>query len=132
MNESGFWQSLRKKIAGRIYTFKINDRRTAGIPDFWASGSEQDMWVETKYLQKLPKQVPIDCRSLLSERQKQWLVARHKEGRKVAVLLGSPQGSRLFLELTWQRPITTEDFLFGAMTTKEMADWIVTICGETS
>lgn len=128
MTENGFWASLRKKIAGRLYAYKVNDRITAGIPDVWLSGEAGDLWMELKYDNKLPVRVPIDPKDTnryLSLRQQDWLQSRYAEGRNVCVVIGSPEGHVVFPGVSWMYPITREEFDQKAVTTAELADRLV-------
>ncbi len=129
MIETGFWQSLRKKLVPRVYALKLNVNFIGGIPDVWLSGMEQDLWMENKYLQSVPTMlVPED---LLTTLQSSWLEERYAEGRHVGVLIGSSEG-HVFLEgLSWKGcTISKMDFLSRALTTKEQANQLVELLGE--
>lgn len=128
MTETTFWQSLRKKLVPRIYALKLNLRFTAGVPDCWLSGSEQDLWLELKYVQQLPP--IVDCTKLLTTLQQEWLRQRHEEGRWVAALIGSPDGHLYFPGLSWQSPVSREKFLQSAKKTNEIAEDLIEIVGE--
>jgi hypothetical protein len=120
MTENTFWQALRKKLVPRVYALKINLRFVAGVPDVWLSGTEQDLWMENKYLQKLPPVVNVE--SLLSELQKNWLIKRHEEGRFVGVLY--------FHGLSWQSQVSREKWIQSSKTTKEIAEELIDLLGE--
>lgn len=129
MNESGFWQSLRKKLVPRVYALKLNLNFVQGVPDAWLSGSEQDLWMENKYLKSLP--AVIQPEKLLTTLQSQWLEERYLEGRHVGVLIGSSEG-HVFLEgLSWKgSTISKGDFLERAVSTKDIANRLVELLGE--
>jgi hypothetical protein len=128
MTENTFWQALRKKLVPRVYALKLNLRFAAGVPDAWLSGSEQDLWLENKYLQKLPPVVNVE--SLLSELQKNWLIKRHEEGRFVGVLVGSSDGHLYFHGLSWQSQVSREKWIQSSKTTKEIAEELIDLLGE--
>ncbi len=128
MTENGFWQSLRKKLIPRIYALKLNLRFAAGIPDCWLSGQERDLWLELKYMKTVPPS--IDPTKLLSALQQLWLISRHQEGRRVAVLIGSPDGHFIFHGLSWQQPISRGTFTMTAKKTAEIAHDLVDYLGE--
>lgn len=133
MNESDYWQSLKKKIAGRIYTWKINAAYAKGIPDWWASGSTQDLWVENKRVASAlppPSLDLTDPKKYLSLHQQDWLRRRYKEGRDVGVICFSQQGHLWLPGLTWEEPISRLQYLERAISMAELADEIVEICGE--
>jgi len=128
MNETGFWQSLRKHLVPRVYALKLNLNFVGGVPDVWLSGSEQDLWMENKYLKTLPP--IVDMTKLLTTFQQSWLVDRYEEGRWVGALCGSSDGHLFFPGLSWQSTISRENFLQRAMTTKEIANHLIEILGE--
>ena len=85
-----------------------------GTPDCWYSlKGHPDIWVEFKYLKSLPvRGRDVGC----SELQKRWLIGRREEGRKVFVLVATPEGAVLypvaFLETTgWK--CYSQDFECG-------------------
>ncbi len=127
MNESGFWQSLRKHLVPRVYALKLNVNFIGGIPDVWLSGSEQDLWMENKYLQKLPP--IIDATKLLTTLQQSWLEERYNEGRQVGVLIGSSEGHVFLPGLLWQDSLSRLSFLSRAKSTKNMANQLVELLG---
>ena len=121
--EHHFWRGLKTKIAQRVYAYKVNDRLTAGIPDVWFSGDARDMWAELKYEKRLPP--TIDPRKYLSALQQNWLRARHRQGRRVAAVIGSPAGHVVFPGVAWETPVSRDDFVAQALTTQELADHFV-------
>lgn len=133
--ESEYWSKLKKAIAGRIYTWKINASFAAGIPDWWGSGTEQDLWVENKRVkvnaQGLPPAVLdlTDHTKYLTVRQQKWLEGRYNEGRHVGVIVFSGIGHLWLPGLEWQQPVSRLHFLDSVKTMKELADEMVEICG---
>jgi hypothetical protein len=78
-----------------VYYEKMNNPYRGGTPDVWYSGALGDLWVEYKYLPKVPKRGMIV--PALSELQKRWIYGRRKEGRRVHVIVGCSQGGVWFL-----------------------------------
>lgn len=115
-----------------VYSWKISDRFTAGVPDSYYSGREPggvDLWVEAKFYNKLPKTIDLigGKHPKISKLQQQWLEDRHNEGRRVAVVVGSPHGSVVFPALEWQTPLSREEFLRRAAEMRyprHVAEWI--------
>lgn len=129
MNESGFWQSLRKKLVPRVYALKLNANFVGGVPDVWLSGSHEDLWMENKYLKSLPP--VIQPEALLTTLQSLWLEERYSEGRSVAVLIGSSEGHVFLDGLSWKGlTISKVDFLSQVKSTKEMAEYLIERLGE--
>jgi hypothetical protein len=127
MTENNFWKSLRKKLVPRVYALKLNVRYVAGIPDCWLSGKETDLWLELKYLKKVPP--IVDPTKLLSTLQKAWLMSRHQEGRRVGVLIGSPDGHVYYPGLSWESSVSRGSFISQTMTTTEVANLLVDMLG---
>lgn len=127
MNESGFWQSLRKHLVPRVYALKLNLNFVQGVPDVWLSGSEQDLWIENKYLKTLPP--IVDATKLLTVLQQLWLEERYNEGRRVGVLLGSSEGHVFLPGLSWKKSLSRLSFLDQAVSTKVMANQLVELLG---
>lgn len=133
--ESDYWQKLRKKLKGRIYTWKINASYVKGVPDCWLSGSLQDLWVENKRVatDSPPPVLDLtDHKKYLSVLQQKWLEDRYEEGRHVAVVVFSKVGHVLLLGTAWKNPISRLSFLESAVSMDELADQLVEIVGERS
>lgn len=124
MTEASFTRSVHDKLPPFVYAWKISDRFTSGIPDAYYSATNGDLWIEYKYVKKLPKK---HVRPKLSELQKLWLDARLNEGRNVAVVVGSPQGHVIFVNGEWNSS-KEPDTLF---TTKQIAQWITNLITNT-
>jgi len=94
-----------------------------GIPDCYYSGSGGDIWLEMKWLSKVPKRKSTALNINLSELQKKWLIGRHNEGRNVGVILGTSQGCLIMPGLDWQDEFTIENLTSSR---KDVAQWIET------
>jgi hypothetical protein len=100
----------------------MNNPYRGGTADWWYSGYVRDLWIEYKYVQKLPKSVPIVLN--LSALQKLWLRDRYKEGRNIMVILGHPNGGVILQDLNWEEPLTTEQVLANTLDRKALANFI--------
>jgi hypothetical protein len=126
MNESGYTRKIGKLLRSGVYTWKISDRFTAGIPDAYYSGAVSDIWVEYKFIPKPPK--TTKQRPALSAMQEKWLRERMEEGRNVAVIVGL--GTRNGIILTGRKIFEPID-LSTAISCQEIADWISEFtCGQ--
>jgi len=107
--ENTFIASVHRLLPVAVYRQKNHNPYNSGIPDCWYSGDRNDLWVEYKFVE-LPKRadtlVPIN----LSELQKRWIECRHAEGRRVGVIVGCKEGGVWFPGVTWNRPISKDDF----------------------
>jgi len=134
MTESNYWTKLRTLLTNRVYAWKIATSYVKGIPDWWGSGSLLDLWVENKRIQgdgNPPAMLDLtDEKKYLTAHQKLWLCGRHKEGRRVGVIVFSKVGHLYLPGLAFQNPISKLEFLDKAMSNKELADLLVNILGE--
>lgn len=120
--ESVFLNSVRSKLPKTVYCMKTNNPFIAGIPDLWVSGNKADLWAEGKWMKKLPTVLNLRTgkKPMLSVLQQEWLRERHREGRHVAVIVGSPDGCVVMDGIEWDKPCATNK----KITRQELADWI--------
>ena len=134
MTENNYWAAFRKYLVPRVYAWKIAASYVKGIPDWWGSGSLQDLWVENKRIVangEPPAMLDLtDEKKYLSAHQKLWLRRRHKEGRHVGVIVFSKVGHIYLHGLEWEKPISKLDFLERAMPYKDLAEKLINILGE--
>lgn len=134
MTETKYWNSFRKYLVPRVYAWKINASYVKGIPDWWGSGANQDLWVENKRIANNGEPPLVldltDRTKYLSLHQQQWLERRHNEGRHTGVLVFSKRGHIFLPGLGWQKPVSRLDFLAMCMPYKDMADRLINILGE--
>lgn len=91
----------------------------------WYSGCAGDLWVEYKYIRKLPVHTAVRIYDLLSAQQMRWLNDRFAEGRHVAVVLGSPLGAWIFEDNAWQTlDVTRQQIVARRLDQKAVADYI--------
>lgn len=127
MNEHGFVRAVHsylKKHFPNIYIWKINDNFAGGVPDAWYCASQNDLWVEYKYI-TCPKRdtTLIDCRDHLSALQQDWLTKRHSQNISVATIIGSNEGIFMFPGVNWLKPIKAKDLKNG-LKPKNVSLWI--------
>jgi hypothetical protein len=127
MTEHTYIRSIHRLLhirAPEIYVWKINDNYQGGVADAYYS-SKRDMWIEYKYMKALPKRpnTPLDLG--LSALQQDWLADRHNQGRRIAVIIGSPNCNIVLPALEWRRTITCADFLSSSVDKRAVVDYIV-------
>jgi hypothetical protein len=125
---SGPENRLIKAIHGRLpkemHAEKMHNPYRGGTADCWYSGSASDLWVEYKYINKVP--VKARVKPNLSELQKIWLKGRYGEGRRVFVAVGCPEGVALLQNpKDWEEGVPAKTFKGLIMTRNDFADWIV-------
>jgi hypothetical protein len=69
--ESKFLQKINKQVTG--YKVKLNVQFNNGIPDCYYSGNVGDLWVEYKWVPKLPVRDSTEVKIDLSPAQLLWL-----------------------------------------------------------
>lgn len=128
--ETNFGNALRLAVqeGGDVYSMKNNNEYITGIPDVWFSGNGGDLWVELKFVPKLPVKVPLRPGELLSPMQKEWLKDRYHEGRNVAVIIGCKRQRHLegiiLTDLKWEEDIPPQQIEALIASKSELAQWI--------
>jgi len=122
--ESTFIASVHRKITGpRPWIEKNHNAYRGGTPDVFYSGDEGCMWVEYKWLDKIPLKALI--LPALSPLQRDWLAGRKREGRFVAVVVGCPEGGVIYITpKTWNAPLTPAQFRKRLLHRTQIAIWI--------
>ena len=68
--ETTFIASVHKHLPKDLYRLKNNNPFAGGIADVWYSGMKADLWVEYKFVARVPK---TGLAADLGELQKVWL-----------------------------------------------------------
>ncbi len=98
---------------------KMHNDYRGGTADDWYSGKLDDVWIEYKWVAKLPKRVALKPK--LEPLQEVWLRDRYVEGRNVYVIVGCPDGGVLFRSpKEWILGLTD----YEIMTRGDIALWI--------
>ena len=111
----------RKKYGIELHYEKMCNPFRGGTADSWYSGNFGDLWVEYKYLERLPLRARVAPQKLLSPLQLDWLGGRYDEGRNVAVVIGCPEGGVVLLDRAWERDIQT----FRPVSLPDLVNWIL-------
>ena len=130
--ETTYYQSIHRLLSREIHREKMCNPFLAGTPDVWYSAPATDMWVEYKWIPKIPRSNAIAVG--LTPRQTFWLDARLSEGRNVAVILGSPDGAVIYTGGAWHASLNTQQVASILRTRHEVAAFIteVTCAGNIS
>lgn len=122
--EATYTSDIKKKLGAGVYALKLCLPYTAGVADSWYDGPARDLWVEYKFMNPLPKTIDLvgGKDPVLTKLQQDFLKARYENGRNVAVIVGSKSGGVMFPGLSWQTPITRDEFLARAQTKPEVAN----------
>ena len=123
--ETTFSKGVLSHLPRSVYHMKNNNPYLGGVPDLWFSGSSADLWVEVKYLPRVPWRDSVVPTELLSKLQAQWLERRHREGRQVAAIIGSPDRGVVLPGITWQDEISATSFVARMQSRPALAQWII-------
>lgn len=126
--ENQFIKSINKYLP-RTYAEKMNNPYRSGTADVWYSGDRGDLWVEYKFIERIPRSLEIFPD--LTPRQRRWLNNRFDEGRNVAVVLGTPTGGVIYRNKEWLRPLDSETLKGMLLPRDEIARWIHSQVGQS-
>lgn len=126
--ESNFRLKVEKKLPPTLHREKNANPFRGGTADCWYSGDKADLWVEYKFLPRVPQRGSVTCERLgLSPLQLQWLRGRYTEGRNVAVVVGTPAGGVIMCDLAWEKTHTVEGFQKKIVPVEDISQWIIQI-----
>ena len=132
MNEHSFVKSVHRKLPVDLYKWKIHDSYTNGVPDAMYAGNKAILFIEYKYVPKLPSKKDTVVKLGLSGLQIQWLNNFVDLGHNVAVVVGTEGKNVLIMEdKTWNTPPSKENFLKNAIKTPDLQDYILNVCTGT-
>lgn len=117
------------RLLPKSYAEKMNNPWRAGTADVWYSGDRGDLWVEYKFIERIPRSVEI--LPDLTPRQKRWCNNRFDEGRNVAVVLGTPTGGVIYRNKEWMRPLDHITLAGLVVPKDEIARWIFSQVGAS-
>jgi hypothetical protein len=103
---------------------------SSGTPDVWYSGTKADLWVEYKFLPRVPQTAivkPSDPKTMLSVLQRNWINLRYEEGRAVAVIIGCPDGGVILRDQEWERDYNPQAFRDRLLPRRAVAQWITEV-----
>lgn len=136
MNEHGFVRKVHKKLreAKRLRKiWKINDNFQGGVPDAYYLAEKDDLWIEYKYLPKLPKRSTTLIVPDLSELQHRWLRDEQECGNNAWVVMGHPEGVWVTSDLgRCRHGIDKSTFVDESLTVQGLVDLILYTCAEGS
>jgi hypothetical protein len=126
--ENRFIGSVHRYLPS-TYAEKMNNPWRAGTADVWYSGDRGDLWIEYKFIERIPRSAEI--LPDLTPRQKRWLNNRFDEGRNVAVVLGTPTGGVIYRNKEWMRPLDHVTLSGLIVPRDEIARWIFSQVGAS-
>ena len=128
--ENTFIASIHKKFSGgKPYFEKMYNPLRSGTPDVYYSGDAGQLWIEYKFLPRIPRSAEI--LPDLTPRQSRWLNDRFVEGRNVAVVLGTPDGGVIYRNQEWDSPLSSTELAARLVSREEVARWIISQVGAS-
>lgn len=127
--EAKYKAKIHRKLPEYVYHQGMYTPFSAGTPDHWYSGVEADLWIEYKWQEQCPKLIHL-CNPgvkypMLTSKQQSWLKGRYNEGRNVAVVYATKEGSIIFEHGAWEYPMEKETFFHLSLDVEEVVNWIV-------
>lgn len=121
MNEHSLVAGVHKRLPSTIYKLKLNVRFHKGVADAWYSGGSGDMWVEYKWIASTPVR-PFVPANHMTALQRHWLNGRLSEGRRVALVIGTPKGAFILEDGAWEDELDPAQA--DLIPNKEISKWI--------
>lgn len=125
--ETTFILSVHKHLPHELHREKMFNPYRGGTADCWYSGRKGDLWVEYKFLPKLPSRDDTEILPSLDTLQLDWLRRRHYEGRRVWVIVGCPLGGVILVARAWEYAMTTRRFKQSIKDRKALASEILAV-----
>ena len=122
MNEHSFIKSVHRYLHPDVYSWKIHDTFTGGVPDAMYVGPNSLLFIEYKYVKKLPKKLTTNVRHTLSPLQAQWL-DRINGPAKAALVVGV-DNTAVILVNDFSANISTLSVLEEGISRQDVANWI--------
>lgn len=121
--ENQFISGVHKYLKpGEPHHEKMHNMYRGGTADVWYSGNKADLWIEYKFLPRVPQRGSVKAN--LSVLQMNWLTARYAEGRSVYVVVGCPAGGVILCSSEWEHELPAGEFTERVASRKELAQWI--------
>lgn len=128
MNEHGFIKAVHGKLPADLISWKIHDKFAGGVPDAFYAGRASTLFIEYKYVPKLPAKNTTVLKTSLSAQQKLWLDRYYSLSQKCAVIIGCEKRAIILTKGAWHETITKEIFEEHAIDFSATAQIIANIC----
>ena len=122
MNEHSFIRSVHRYLSPEVYSWKIHDTYTGGVPDAMYCGPSGLLFVEYKYIKLLPKRADTLIRHSLSELQLQWLERINGPAR--AALVIGVEDTAIIIPSDFSTNISKLQYIEQNISRHDVAKWI--------
>ena len=116
---------LQYPVDMHLHYEKMNNSFRGGTWDGWYSGKRGDLWVEYKFIARIPQRASVKPFELLSALQLDWGKERLDEGRNVAVIIGCPTGGVLLRNRAWEKELSAQRFQSLILSRPDLVSWIL-------
>jgi len=132
LNEHGYIRSIHRLLPTELFKWKIHDNYAGGVPDCLYAGPAGQLWVEYKWVAKLPAMPETIIKPKLSAQQLAWLIKMSGLSFPCAVIIGTPMGGLLLNNTAeWTRGITTREAQKRLQRAADIADKVRMSCMDT-
>ena len=129
MNEHSYIKAVHRLLPPELFKWKIHDSFVGGVPDAMYAGPSDILFVEYKYVPKLPKRDTTKIRTTLSAQQVLWLNKMDDFGKKVAVVVGGTADTNVILtNKCCEAPLKKSVYIDRAVSRKDVAAYIQKTC----
>lgn len=119
--ENSLIAAVHRHLPDELHKEKMANPYRKGTADVWYSGCKADLWVEYKWLPRVPARADVALHRLPEPLQARWLRGRHREGRSVALVVGCPGGAAWLPGLSWDCEISAAAFRAMLTTKRDLA-----------
>jgi len=128
--EGNFIRKVHKLLPSTVYAEKMHNAYRGGTPDCYYEGAIGSMWIEYKWLPKLPARHTL----MLTPLQLRWLRRNAANGKYPWVVLGWKEGTKteccIFLHSDWEKEHTQEQLRDKAIPPQALAYRITNRCAN--
>jgi hypothetical protein len=129
LNEHGYIRSIHRLLPTELFKWKIHDNYAGGVPDCFYAGPTAQLWVEYKWLAKLPAMPKTMIKPKLSAQQLAWLIKMSGLSFPCAVIIGTPHGGLLLDDpFKWTNGLMKKKAETQLITTQDLAKKIHQHC----
>jgi len=130
VNEHSFIKSVHRYLPSDVFRWKIHDTFTGGVPDAMYGGPAGLLFIEYKYVPKLPVKESTLIKTSLNAQQIKWLDRLSSFGQRTAVVIGCEDTAIILTDGQWTENISRAYYLAHSITRKHVADWIEAMCKQ--
>lgn len=112
--EGLFVDRVHRQLCQTVYHQGMGLTSTNGTPDQWYEGTQDTLWIEYKWWNKIPAKFDLVLRKSvpkISKLQGRWLFRGYNNASNVAVVVGSPDGAIFLPNLEWNGEVKRDDYL---------------------